>query len=402
MSEIDRILIAGGGPVGLTAALSLAEYGIPFTLLEAANEIFEDPRAGTIHPPTLEMFARLGLTDTFVERGYIIRKYHYRDRGQGLIAEFDLGLLGDVTPYPFRLMLEQHKISHLIAERLQGFEDAEVLHGHNVIDVTQSGDGVTARVETADGIKDFQGSYMIGCDGGSSQVRKSMDLDFEGFQWPERFLVVTTPHDFAAEGYALTNCIADPVEWCALFKLPGTDDKGIWRVLFPTDPDETEDQIFDDATIERRLQGLHPKPEPYQVHHRNLYEVQQRVASKYREGRILIAGDAAHVNNPLGGMGVNFGFHDVFNLTEKLRDIWFDGAGEELLDLYERQRRTVASEYLQRQTIENKENIEQRDPAERQKFYDELRAIVADEDAHRQYVMRVAMIEGIRRAASIT
>ena len=271
MSEIDRILIAGGGPVGLTAALSLAEYGIPFTLLEAAVDIFEDPRAGTIHPPTLEMFARLGLTDTFVERGYIIRKYHYRDRRQGVVAEFDLGLLGDETPYPFRLMLEQHKISHLVAERLKGFEDAEVLHGHNVLDVSQSGDGVTARVECADGIKSFQGRYMIGCDGGSSQVRKSIDLDFEGFQWPERFLVVTTPHDFAAEGYALTNYIADPDEWCALFKLPGTDDKGIWRVLFPTDPDETEAQIFDDATIERRLQGFHPKHEPYQVHHRNHY-----------------------------------------------------------------------------------------------------------------------------------
>ena len=225
-------------------------------------------------------------------------------------------------------------------------------------------------------------------------------MDFEGFQFPERFLVLTTPYDFARHGYALTNYIADPDEWCALFKVRGPDDNGIWRVLFPTRAEETEDEIFADATIEARLQGFNPKPRPYDIAHRNLYEVHQRVATNYRDKRLLIAGDAAHINNPLGGMGMNFGFHDAFNLTEKLRDIW-SGADEDLLDLYDRQRRTVAAEYLQRQTIENKKNIEQRDPAAREKFHDELRRIVADDGRQREYLIRVAMIEGIRRAASI-
>ncbi|MCH8092126.1 MAG: FAD-dependent monooxygenase, partial [Proteobacteria bacterium] len=215
------------------------------------------------------------------------------------------------------------------------------------------GGAVMARAETAAGVKTFHGRYIIGCDGGRSQVRKSMNVDFEGFQFPERFLVLTTPYDFARHGYALTNYIADPDEWCALFKVRGPDDNGIWRVLFPTRAEETEDEIFADATIEARLQGFNPKPRPYDIAHRNLYEVHQRVATNYRDKRLLIAGDAAHINNPLGGMGMNFGFHDAFNLTEKLRDIW-SGADEDLLDLYDRQRRTVAAEYLQRQTIENK------------------------------------------------
>lgn len=402
MDEDNQILIAGAGPVGYTAALNLAAFGIPFTLLEADTKIFDDPRAGTIHPPTLEMFENLGLTETLLERGYVVGNYHYRDRKTGLVADFDLGVLADDTPYPFRLMLEQHKISHIVDDRLRSLDGFEILRGHEVFDVAQDGSGVTARVKTSDGEREFRGRYLIGCDGGRSQVRKCMDVEFEGFTFPERFLVVTTPYDFAAAGYAFTNYVADPEEWCALFKVPGHDGKGIWRVVFPTDPNAAEKELFDDEAIERRLQGFHPQPERFEVVHRNLYQVHQRVASSYRDGRILVAGDAAHINNPLGGMGMNFGFHDAFSLTEKLRRIWLEGGSEDLLDLYDRQRRTVAEEYLQRQTIENKRNLENRDPESREAHHADLRAITADRVRLRTFLRRAAMIEGIERAASIT
>ncbi len=402
MADEKRVLVAGAGPVGYTAALNLAARGIPFTLFEADGEIYEDPRAGTIHPPTLEMFEPLGLSKVFIEHGYVVRNFHYRDRKDGLVADFDLGVLADETAYPYRLMLEQHKICHIIDERLRAHENHELLRHHRVLEVSQDADGVTARVDTPDGVREFRGRYVIGCDGGRSRVRKSMAVDFDGFTFKERFLVVTTPYDFADAGYALTNYVADPDEWCALFKVPGLDEKGIWRVVFPTDPELSEREVFDDSVIEGRLQGFNPKPDAYEVVHRNLYEVHQRVASSYRDGRILVAGDAAHINNPLGGMGMNFGLHDVFNLTEKLAAIWFEGASDDLLDLYDRQRRTVASEYLQRQTIENKRNIEQKDPAKRREFQDGLRAIVADREKLLAYLRRAAMIEGVERAASIT
>jgi len=402
MTGNERILISGAGPVGYTTALNLAYHAIPFTLFESTDEIFEDPRAGTIHPPTLAMFEKLNVTDEMIERGYVVDHYHYRDRKEGLVAEFDLGVLTNESPYPYRLMLEQHKISQIIDDRLRQSGNQNILRQHQVLDVQQDNEGVHAKVKTLDGIKTFHGRYMIGCDGGRSQVRKSMNVDFEGITFKERFLVVTTPFDFAKVGYALTNYIADPEEWCALFKLPGRDGKGIWRALFPTDPEKSEDAVFDPQSIEARLQGLHPKPEPYVVDHRNFYEVHQRVASNYRAGRIMIAGDAAHINNPLGGMGMNFGIHDAFNLTEKMATIWFDGGDESLLDLYDRQRRTVASEYLQRQTMENKLNIEQTDPAKRKKFHDQLRAITKDKDKLRAYLRRAAMIEGVERAAAIT
>jgi 3-(3-hydroxy-phenyl)propionate hydroxylase len=402
-SATDRVLIAGAGPVGLTAALNLARYGIPVTVLEVGNKIFDDPRAGTIHPPTLELFAPSGVTDAMLQRGYIVRNYQYRDRKTGLVADFDLGVLADDTPYPFRLMLEQHKICYILLDKLKAFPGSEVLMQHRVADVVQDGDGVTATVETPGGPKTFRAGWMIGCDGGRSQVRKSMNVDFAGFTYEERFLILSTKYDFEPFGYALTNYLADPDQWCALFKVPGQDERGTWRVVFPVlHPQDPVEAIFDERNVQALIQSFHHKDGDYDVIHRNLYAVHQRVASCYRDGRLLLAGDAAHINNPLGGMGMNFGFHDAFNLTDKLASIIQDGANADLLDRYDRQRRTVAQEYLQRQTIENKRNIEQKDPVAREKFHDELRAIVADRAKLRAYLLRASMIEGFCRANAIT
>jgi 3-(3-hydroxy-phenyl)propionate hydroxylase len=277
-----------------------------------------------------------------------------------------------------------------------------VLIEHRVLDVMQDKNGVTATVEVPGGSKTFRGLWMIGCDGGRSQVRKSMNVEFSGFTYEERFLILSTRYDFAQHGYAMTNYFADPDEWCALFKVPGHDERGTWRVVFPVDAHSPAEAIFEEGAVQGRMQGFHRKDGHYDVIHRNLYSVHQRVASCYRVGRLLIAGDAAHINNPLGGMGMNFGFHDAFNLVEKLSAIIRHGAPENLLDLYDRQRRTVAQEYLQRQTIENKRNIEQKDSRERERFYGELRAIVSDRGKLRAYLQRVAMIEGLHYANAIT
>jgi len=189
---------------------------------------------------------------------------------------------------------------------------------HRVVAATRDADGVTATVETPDGQREVRGRFLVGCDGGRSQVRKSMGVAFEGFTYEERFLVLSTRYDFGASGYAWTNYIADPEQWCALFRVPGEDNKGMWRVVFPTDANATPESIFEDAKVQALIQGFHRIDGDYVVAHTHLYDVHQRVASNYRDGRILIAGDAAHINNPLGGMGMNFGLHDVFNLADKL------------------------------------------------------------------------------------
>ena len=181
------------------------------------------------------MFAAVGVTEPMLRRGYIVPNYQYRDRRSGVVADFDLGALGDDTPYPFRLMLEQHKICHILLDRLKAYPGCEVLMEYRVASVEQDEVGVSATVATPGGTRVVRGRWLIGCDGGRSQVRKSMPVTFSGFTYEERFLILSTRYDFAQYGYALTNYIADPHEWCALFKVPGYDERGIWRVVFPVD-----------------------------------------------------------------------------------------------------------------------------------------------------------------------
>jgi 3-(3-hydroxy-phenyl)propionate hydroxylase len=397
----ERVLIAGGGPVGYTTAVLLAQRGIPFTLLEAGHTVFDDPRAGTIHPPTLELMEQLGAIDRFLDRGYVVDRYHYYDRSQGLIADFDLSVLAGETKYPYRLMLEQHKVCYVMQELLAELGEHDIRLDHEITHVEQDADGVVAHVTTPDGEQQVRGRWMIGCDGGRSRVRKSMDVGFEGFTYPERFLILSTPYDFGQFGYAFTNYIADPDHWFALFRVPGEDGHGLWRVVSPVDPQMPEDEVFAEAFVQERMQLFRQKDGAYDVVHRNVYNVHQRVATSYRDGRLLLAGDAAHINNPLGGMGLNFGIHDAFNLVDKLSQIWFDGATTDLLDQYDRQRRTVAQEFLQKQTIENKRNIEERDPAKREAFYQDLRDTLADPDRLLTYLLRITMIEGFRRSLAI-
>jgi 3-(3-hydroxy-phenyl)propionate hydroxylase len=398
-----RVLIAGGGPVGLLAALLLARRGVPVRVFDDNPGLTDDPRAATTHPATLELLAEAGLVEDMARVGLVCPVVEFWDRPTGeRVAAFDHALLKDDTRFPFVIQCEQFKTARLILDRLRELANAEVMFGHEVVEVAQTDDAVTVSVRGPGGTARHSGAYLIGADGGRSTVRKQCDIEFEGFTWPERFIVLTTPFDFAARrGYCPRSYFADPEQWCNCFKVAADGPPGLWRTVFPADADSAEAVLTSDAAVQARLQKFFPSPEPYEIVHRNLYVTHQRVAARFRTGRVALAGDAAHVNNPIGGMGLNGGIQDACNLADKLARMLLGGEPDRLLDLYDAQRRTVALEFVQSQSIENKRRLEARDPAVRARNFAELRATAADPRQAREFLLRSSMIAMQRRAAEI-
>jgi 3-(3-hydroxy-phenyl)propionate hydroxylase len=404
-SNSARVIIAGAGPVGMTCALALNRAGVAVTVFEQEPSPPIEQRAATIHPSTLELLEALGITAQIIPLGMVSTAYRFHDRVTNtVVAEFNLDLMRDEFPYPFALQYEQYKLTASIAAEYANAADFDVRFSHAVTGVTQAADHVEVELATPGGTERMRADYLIGCDGGRSVVRKFANVEFEGFTYPEQFIKIATPFDFATinKNLVLRNYFSDPTEWCNLFKVRGEEPGGLWRAIFPLQEGEDEDAALEPERVEARLQKFFPKSGAYETRYVNVYGVHQRVASTFRVGRILLAGDAAHLNNPIGGMGMNGGIHDGLNLAAKLARVIRGEADADVLDLYSRQRRHAAVKYVQAQTIANKRLMEERDPAVRRKNFDELRRTADNPDTARAYMRRAALYDSLRDAAAVT
>ncbi len=400
----ERVVIIGAGPVGLCLALALAQQDVPVTVIEALGEdnfLEQVPRAGTNHPATLEMYDRIGLYAKLEPRGIVAPVFHYWDRADNaLIAAFDHVHLKDDTRFPYVLQCERIKIVE---------EALKLAKAHPLIDLrlnstftafTQNGSGVTAQFTNSAGeTESVAGAYLVSAEGARSIVRKELDIEFEGFTYTDLVLNIEVAYDFRRHGYAERNYISDPKEWSNLFHWKGPPDR--WRVHFPVEPGDDEAAIMRPDALQARLQGFLPTGKPFDIVGSNLYIVHQRVAKKFRSGRAILAGDSAHVNSPIGAMGMNSGVHDAFNLADKLVAILRGEADEDVLDRYERQRRHVAIQHTQAQTIRNKRLLAETDPAVRKRNQDELRRTAEDPVRARAFLLRASLIESLREAEAI-
>ena len=400
----DRVIVIGAGPVGLCLSLALAQQGIPVCLIEALgdhNFLEQVPRAGTNHPATLELFARIGLYDKLEPRGIIAPLFHYWDRHEGkLVAEFDHAHLKDDTRFPYVLQCERIKIVEEALKLVKAHPGIELRLSTEFTAFSQTADGVTVQVTNPAGESEaIAGSYLVSAEGARSIVRKDLDIEFEGFTYPDRTLNIEVAYDFRQHGYTERNYISDPDEWSNLFHWKGPPDR--WRVHFPTAPDADETELTQPDALQARLQRFLPIGKGFDIVGSNLYVVHQRVAKKFRAGRAILAGDSAHVNSPIGAMGMNSGIHDAFNLAEKLDSILRGEADADILDRYERQRRHVALQHTQAQTMRNKRLLTEKDPAVRRKNHDELRRTAEDPKLARAFLLRSSLIESLREAEQI-
>jgi 3-(3-hydroxy-phenyl)propionate hydroxylase len=394
----QNVLIVGAGPVGLVTAALLVEQEIPVVLIEACNELPHDLRASTFHPPTLDMLERFGVVGAMIEQGLICPTWQFRDRKDGVVATFELSRLSPDTNHPYRVQCEQWRLGEMLYAQLKSNPLATIRFGTTATAARQKIDGIELDVSLPNGDSEtLTASFLVGADGIGSIVRKAMQIAFDGITIPEIFLSISTTYDFrqALPDIANIAYLSDPDEWFVLIRTAQ-----VWRALFPVDASLTDADVTSPGRAEHLLQGAVRRSQPYEVTHRTAYRVHERVAPNYVRGRMLIAGDAAHVNNPLGGMGLNGGIHDAFNLSRTLTEV-IRGAPPETLGRYSRQRRKVALDVVQQTTLRNRAILNTREPEARRAYYDDLRRVAADPLKHREYVMRTSMIQSLRDSEKV-
>jgi len=401
LSLEDPILVVGGGPVGTITALKLARAGIPVVIFELLAKPADDFRAATLQPSTLDLLVDLDMTPRLLEQGLKSHVFQWRDLVEDIRLEFDYGLLAGESAHPYVIQLEQHRTIYAALEVAERHPEFEIIRPARVVAVRQFDDRVEADVNMPDGtMQTFRGSYLIGCDGGSSMIRKAMGVSFEGFTWPERFNIIATHYDFAELGFRFRNYCPHPERWTSFMKVPGDFFEGLWRCVFPAHGDESDEFVSSDEWIRARFKERFDMQIP-DIVHRNMYAVHQRVAGDFHAGRFAIAGDAAHINNPVGGIGMNSGIQDGLNLAAKFIEIRDGAEAEPLLARYDRQRRLTAIEFVQAQSIANKRTLEESDPRVRQENIDSIRRQAEDEDLARDYVRRSSLLAMWRKSESI-
>ena len=393
-----QVIIVGAGPVGLSAAMRLESFGVSTIVLEAESELPEDLRASTFHPPTLDMLAQYGLAEPLIAQGLKCEEWQIRHHETGERAVFDLRYLQGETDHPFRLQCEQFRLCRVLAEHLSNAKHVDIRMGATVVEVVQDDDGVTVTFDEKGERRSLRSLYLIGADGARSAVRTLLGWELEGKTYPETTILAITdfPFEDHLQGLSNVNYVWTDGGTFSLLKL-----KDFWRCSLYPRGEETIEDALTPLSIESKLQGIVARDEPYRVLEIRPYRVHMRIAPEYRKGRVVLAGDAAHINSPSGGMGMNGGVHDAFNLTEKLKAV-LDGGDLGLLDLYTRQRRPIAEAEILAQSDRNRSRMQERDPERRKVMMAEMQAMLADPVQHKAYVMRSSMIDGLRKAATLT
>ncbi|CAM3224612.1 FAD-dependent monooxygenase [Nocardioides dubius] len=392
---MHTVAVSGMGPVGMFAALKLAQLGHDVVVFEKLSDLSEEARASTFHPSSLELLEELGVVEALHEVGLKAPIYQYRDGAdKRVLSQMDMSLLAGETAYPYRLQSEQNNLTQIIRRRLEQLPNVTLRFDSPVARVEVADRHVRIHLEGGDRDHPVLARWLIAADGAASPVRKSLGIAFEGTTYDERFLVISTTHEFRDDfpDLAYVSYISDPEEWGVLLRTPKH-----WRALLPVRDDETDEQAMAPARMEERMQRFAAQPEPYEIVHANVYAVNMRAAATFAVGQVLLAGDSAHVNNPLGGMGMNSGIHDAWAAAECIHAVLADGvdathAGR----LYSDLRRDAAINHVQASAQKNYDSMREEDGSARAQRESLLSQLDRDELDKREHQRRAAMLTSLR------
>jgi len=388
------IVIVGAGPVGLTTALRLSQLGIRSIILEKNKSIQNELRASTFHPPTIEMLDALGIAEELISRGLKTKQWQFRVHETGEKAVFDLGHISKDTKHPFRLQAEQKELCRIATKKAEIDKNIDLRMGHQLNGLVQNDAFVVINAST-EGSPDYtiEAPFVVAADGGSSKIRDIMGLQFSGLTYPETTILVATQFPFHEhiEGLSNVNYVWSDWGTFSLLRLPG-----IWRCSLYPDINETVDQATQPDNIKEKLTRIAPNQADYKILEVRPYKIHQRILDRYDHGRIIFVGDAAHLNSPSGGMGMNGGIHDGWNLSGKLKDILLDHQPLTKLSLYSEQRQKIAEKEILKNADKNRSRMQERDKDFRADELQRLKEIANDPKRARDFLLRSSMIKALR------
>jgi 3-(3-hydroxy-phenyl)propionate hydroxylase len=329
-----NVVVVGAGPVGLISASALAQAGVQVTVLEAKPATAPRQHDMIYHWKTLPGLHRLGLLDDMRETGLIGQLWTLVVPSSGEHITIDLSGLADHVEYPYNVHLPREQLTDVVSRRLARYPHASVAWNTRVTGLAHDPDGVTLTAAGRDGAHEIRARWVIGTDGAHSIVRRSLGLGFPGITWPHRFVSTTTGFDWTSVGFTESTHRID----AAHPALVGRIDDTLWRFVY------TETRTLPAETIAERMPNAFDAVLPHgadaQLCGWSAYRVHERVADQFRVGRVLLAGDAAHLTSPTSSLGLAGGLFDAFLLAEALAAV-SNGQSAHMLDQYAQKRRRV-------------------------------------------------------------